>query len=335
MVFVLRKTLPRVWSLEAGVAMVVTDLHGDWDTYRRYRDRFVDLNAVGQADYLILTGDLIHREDEATPDRSLEIVLDVIAMQREYGQSILYLCGNHELPHIYSFILAKNGQMFTPSFEVALAESQRRAEIIALFDSLPFYVRTRAGLSLTHAGAASFFVETQYINEIMHWRHQHLLGWATMALESGDLEFLRRSYASRHHLPYDALAKYYLAVAGPDDPRYNDLLRGFVVSNHAAFDRVLWPALSTRCEKQYGRAYSQFLEAMLDALSIDFFPQQALVAGHMPTNGGYELVGRRHLRLSSGCHATPQLTGQYLLVDTARPIKEAKDLLPGLGSIYA
>ena len=34
----LTKTYPRLWSLEAGVAMVVTDLHGDWDRYVGYRD---------------------------------------------------------------------------------------------------------------------------------------------------------------------------------------------------------------------------------------------------------------------------------------------------------
>jgi hypothetical protein len=37
------KTHPRLWSLDAGVAMVVTDLHGDWDAYARYRDQFIGL----------------------------------------------------------------------------------------------------------------------------------------------------------------------------------------------------------------------------------------------------------------------------------------------------
>ena len=76
----LSKPYPRLRSLDAGKAMVVTDLHGDWDAYQRYRDRFVDLQASGQADYLIFTGDLIHREDDG-PDQSLEIVLDVISLQ--------------------------------------------------------------------------------------------------------------------------------------------------------------------------------------------------------------------------------------------------------------
>ncbi len=58
----LKKTFSRLWSLDAGIAMVVTDLHGDWDAYRRYRDCFVDLQAKHQADYLICAGDLIYSE---------------------------------------------------------------------------------------------------------------------------------------------------------------------------------------------------------------------------------------------------------------------------------
>ena len=64
--------MTRVIDLEAGMAMVVTDLHGDWDAYQRYRDHFLDLRANGRADYFILTGDLIHYEGSETEDKSLE-----------------------------------------------------------------------------------------------------------------------------------------------------------------------------------------------------------------------------------------------------------------------
>jgi Icc-related predicted phosphoesterase len=60
MSFTLTKPYSRLWSLDAGVVMVATDLHGDRDAYRRYRNRFVDLQAEGLADCLILTGDLVH-----------------------------------------------------------------------------------------------------------------------------------------------------------------------------------------------------------------------------------------------------------------------------------
>jgi len=329
----LRKTFPRLWTLEAGLAMVVADLHGDWDAYQRYRDRFVDLQASGQADCLILTGDLIHREDEG-PDQSIEIVQDVIALQAEYGQAIIYLFGNHELPHLYSISLAKGNKLFTPAFEAALTRRQCRTEVITLFNSLPFFLRTRAGISLTHAGASAPLADSEKIRQLFDWDHHQLLAWAEHTLAEEDLEILRLSYARVHGGPYDILVKYHLAVSGPDDPRYNDLLRGFVASNHPLFDKLLWPALFTRCEQQYGHDYPIFLNALFQELSVDFVPQQFLIAGHMTLKGGHQIIADRHLRLASAYHATPREAGQYLLFDAAKPLKNIKELLKGLGSVY-
>ncbi|MEW5960139.1 MAG: metallophosphoesterase [Chloroflexota bacterium] len=330
----LTKTFPRLWSLDAGLAMVVADLHGDGEAYRRYRDRFVDLQAGGRADYLIFTGDLIHREDEGL-DQSVEIVRDVLALQASYGQAIIYLCGNHELPHLYNISLAKGNRVFTPTFELAMKQQQCRAEVIALFDRLPFYLRTRAGVALAHAGAAPSLVESETAQRLFHWDHQQLLQWADEILTAEDIEILRLSYARVHRGPYDLLARYQLAVSGPDDPRYDDLLRGFVASSHPAFDKVLWPALFTRCEHEYGKTdYAIFLNAMLQELSGDFQPQEFLIAGHITIKGGYQVVADRHLRLASAYHATPREAGQYVLFDTGQRVKSMKDLLKKLGSVY-
>ena len=334
MTFSLTKPFPRLWSLEAGTAMVVTDLHGDWDAYRRYRDRFVDLQATGQVDCLILTGDLIHRETD-DPDQSLEIVLDVMDLQASYDQAIIYLCGNHELPHIYGISLTKRDKVFTPAFEAALSRNHCRAGAIALFDSLPFYLRTRAGVALTHAGAPAPIVDSGAAQQLFDWDHQRLLNWADEIMTGGDSDALRKGYARVYGGAYEALAKYYLAVSGPDDPRYNDLLRGFLAGNHPSFDRLLWPALFTRCENEYGRAdYAIFLAALLQELSVDFYPQQVLVAGHMTIDGGYKIIADRHLRLAAAHHATPREAGQYLLFDSAQPVQGVTDLLKGLGSVY-
>jgi hypothetical protein len=336
MTFTLTKPYPRLWTLEAGVAMVVTDLHGDWEAYRRYRDRFVDLQANGRADCLIFTGDLIHMENPDEPDKSLEIVLDVMALQASYGSAIIYLCGNHEMPHIYGISLAKGERIYTPAFEAILSQSQQRAEVIALFDSLPFYLRTRAGVMLAHAGASVPFAKPENALTLFNWSHQDLLAWADEVLASEDVESLRTGYARFQQAPsYEAMAQYYLAVSGPDDPRYNDLLRGFIATSHPTFDNLLWPALFTRCEKEYGLAdYSIFLNAMLQEVAVDFSPQRVLVAGHITMRGGSRFITERHLRLASAHHATPREAGQYLLFDTAQPVERVEDLLPGLGSVY-
>lgn len=332
----LTKSYPRLWSLDAGIAMVVTDLHGDGDAYRRYRDRFVDLHASGQADYLVLTGDLIHADDPHQPDQSLDMVLDVLALQASYGPAIIYLCGNHELPHIYAISLSKGKKIYTPAFEEALSQSQRRADIITLFDSLPFYLRTQAGVTVAHAGAAAIFTNPAHAVKLFNWNHQSLITWADETLAQGNLASLRNGYARlQGTVSYEALAKYFLAVSGPDDPRYNDLLRGFFASSHPTFDDLLWPALFTRCEKEYGLAdYEIFLAAMLKAISKEFAPQQVLVAGHMPIQGGHQIIGQRHLRLASGHNATPREAGQYLLFDTNQPVESVESLLDGLASVY-
>lgn len=335
MTSLLTKPFPRLWSLDHGIAMVVTDLHGDWDAYRRYRDRFTDLQAKGEADTLIFTGDLIHRENPAEPDQSLEIVLDVLNLQANYGETIIYLCGNHEMPHLYSISLARGRRVYTPDFEAAMSRSQRRAEIIALFDSLPFYLRTPAGVSLTHAGAPMSIADPANVRKLFEWSHWQLLVQAESFLSEEDIAALRSGYARLNHTSYEAMAKYYLAVSGPDDPRYNDLVRGFVASSLPSFKELLWPALFTRCEQSYGTTdYAIFLEAMLEALATDFYPQEVLVAGHMKIRGGYQIVAKRHLRLASAHHATPREAGHYLLFDTTRPVKGIEDLLPGLGSVY-
>jgi hypothetical protein len=316
--------------------MVVTDLHGDGDLYLRYRDRFLDLRARGQADALIFTGDLIHGEEPAKIDKSLGIVLDVLALQTSYGPAVIYLCGNHELPHIYGISLSKGEKLYTPAFELALDESGRRAEIIALFDSLPFYVRTRAGVTVTHTGAAAPFATPGNALKLFTWSHRDLLAWADEIMAAEDLEKLRRGYTRLQNGPsYEALARYYMAVSGPTDPRYNDLLRGFFASSHPSFDQLLWPALFTRCEKEYGLGdYAIFLEAMLHEISAGFYPQQVVIGGHNSIRGGHQLVTPRHLRLASGYHAAPLETGQYLLFDVARPITGIEELLSGLGSVY-
>jgi hypothetical protein len=331
----LTKSYPRLWSLDAGVAMVVTDLHGDWDAYRRYRDRFVNLQAKGRADFLIFAGDLVHQDDPTIPDHSLKILMDVLELRAAYGVAVIYLCGNHELPHIYGFGLSKGGTEYTPAFEAALSQSSRRSIVIDLLHSLPFYVRTAAGVSLAHAGASAPMTEMESASALYTWNHRQRLLKASTSLANTDVAGLRRAYARLSGAEsYDTLARHYLSVTGPDDPRYDDLLRGFFATTDDDF-RWLHSALLTKCEHEYGAAeYAKVLATTLQQLSIDHTSQQVLVAGHMTVPGGYQVIARRHLRLASASHATPREAGLYLLFDTARPIDGIDGLLSGFHSVY-
>jgi hypothetical protein len=298
----LTKPYPRLWSLNAGVVMV---------------------------------GDLIHQDSPTAPDHSLDIVLDVLALQATYGERIIYLCGNHELPHIYGFGLSKGKVEYTPAFEAALSQSSHRSVVLSLFLSLPFYVRTTAGVSLTHAGAADSMLDAQQAFKVFAWSHQDQLSEADALLADKNIAGLRRAYARLSQAEsYDALARHYLVVAGANDPRYNDLLRGFFATTGVDF-RCVRSALFTKCEREYGTAeYATMLTAMLQHLSVEYTPQRVLVAGHMTIPNGYEVIAGQHLRLASGCHATPREAGLYLLFDAARPIQEIEDLLPGLHNVY-
>jgi len=221
-----------------------------------------------------------------------------------------------------------------PSATGGPVRSQRRAEVIALFDPLPFYVRTRAGVTVAHAGASPPMVDSKHARQLFTWSHQQLLKWADEVMAQEDLESLRRGYAKLSQGSYDELVNYYLSISDRNDPRYNDLLRGFLASTHPSFGKLLWPALFTRCEHEYGRAdYDIFLAAILQEISVDFYPQQLLVAGHITIKGGHQISAKQHLRLASAHHATPREAGQYLLFDTAQPFNDIKDLSKWLGSV--
>ncbi|MCP4425101.1 MAG: hypothetical protein GY803_11445 [Chloroflexi bacterium] len=331
----LEKTYLRLWSINDGKVMVVTDLHGDWDAYQRYRDRFVDLNAKGKADGLIFTGDLIHTDSPDDPDHSLEIVLDVIKLQQTYGDAVIYLCGNHELPHIYGFGLSKGDREYTPDFEAALSQGGDRTAVINLLFSLPFFIRTAAGISVTHAGAAPTTEEEMSISSLFNYDHVALLTETDGRLVDADIGSLRRAYAKLSRAKsYDELAKHYLAVSGIEDPRYDHLLRSFVAISDPEYQR-LYAILFTKCEREYGEAaYSITLRSFLRELSVGYQPQKLLVAGHMTVSGGRQIVARRHLRLASGNHAIPREEGKYLLFDARHSVAGIADLRDCFYSVW-
>ncbi|MBE2220163.1 MAG: metallophosphoesterase [Anaerolineae bacterium] len=321
----------RVLDLEAGIAMVVTDLHGDGEAYARYRDRFLDLHAHGQADFLILAGDLLHRTPP-DPDNSLAMILDVLRLKAELGDRIIYLMGNHEMPHRYSFTLQRGNDVFTPRFEWAMADN--RPQIMALLDSLPFYVRTKAGVSLCHAGA--FPGASSSVGErLFALSHEMVLAETAVAIPSEIRPGYRRLLARQNKTSYDQLIHDNFAITSPDDPRYDDPLIGSVaLSNHPDLS-LLWNALFTRNEIQHGRAYPTYQKELLHALSYQFDTQATLVTGHIDCESGYTLVNKQQLRLASAKHAHPRESGHFLLFDVGEKISSAEELLTNLGSVFS
>lgn len=322
----------RVVDLETGRAMVVTDLHGDWDAYRRYRDHFMALHERGEADYLFILGDLIHRTSPPEADRSLDIVLDLIALKVELGDSLIVLLGNHELAHVYSIPISKGKQLYTPRFERVMGS--HRTEIIDFFDRLPFYIRTQAGVTLAHAGATSVISERDARKRLFTFSHQDILEETAVSLPMAERPYKRRQLAKRYGLSYDELARTYFAVSPDEFHRYDDFLIGATAMEQHPDCDLLWSAIFNKNEYEYGRQpYTLILDAMLHDFSTGFHPQRVMVTGHIDVEGGHAIIGRQ-LRLASAKHANPREAGQYLLFDLDERISKAEDLLPGLDSVF-
>ena len=326
------KKWQRIVDLTEGQAMVVTDLHGDWDAYRQYRDTFFQLRELGQADILILDGDLIHASAPASQDKSLEIILDIIELKKELGDSLVCVLGNHELPHIYSITLQKGDELFTPRFEFAMGE--HREKIVAFFDSLPFYVRTPGGVSVCHAGASTALGETNGIERLFNFSHQEVLTRTRAQITQEERPSLITAMRKMHGRTYNEMARKWFAVTGLDDPRYDDFLVGTLAMSDEDFE-LLWPAMFSRNEKEYGsNSYQVLLRTMLKALSDGYTQQSVLVTGHIDCNGGYKLVNRQQLRVASAKHASPREAGLYLLFNVRERFETATDLVPNLRSVF-
>ncbi len=326
--------MSRIVTVTQGRIMVVTDLHGDWLAYWRYVKRFFELRAEGLADRLLFCGDLIHSYGPEAGDYSLEIILDLLNLREELGDRLIVLIGNHEVPHLYGFPLRKGGVSFTPRFERALGA--HRAEVLAYFDSLPFFVRTAAGVALAHAGASRSGSSPAGFKALAQYSHAREINEVDERLSGQERAALRAAVVADERQSYDQLAFNELAVSGPSDPRYDHLLRGLLMSHWSENFPHLWDALFNRNEQEYGqREYRSALAGFLDNLSDGFEPQHFLVSGHIPVRGGSLIVADRQLRLASWAHAQPPEAGQYLVFDAAQRIESLEALQAGLGSVWA
>lgn len=321
----------RAVDLAGGRAFVVTDLHGAWDAYARYRDHFLRLYDRGDADQLIFLGDLVHGYGPPEEDHSLSILWDIMELEASLGQStVMVLLGNHELPHIYGVMLSKGDMAFTPRLEHALGEY--RGAVIDFFNRMPFLIRSPGGVMLTHAGAAPSTATPAAAARLLDFSHRELWQEADDLLSLDNVAALINTQLNMTVEAYERMAWEALAVTGPSDPRYLDLLRGFIVSSLQPEWPLLWDFFFSQCEGPMGpRAYGKVLERFLEVYEAEDAPQQVLLTGHIPVRGGYQVIAGRQLRLASWAHATPREEGCYLLFDVSKPVRTAEDLI---GSVH-
>lgn len=316
----------RIVDIQSGTAFVVSDLHGEWEPYVLYRDYFAHLHERGEAEYLIFLGDIIHGYGSEEDDASVDMLLDIMHLQEHYGHDkVIMLLGNHELPHIYGITLSKGDVNFTPRFEHALGE--HRPAIIEFLKSLPFAARTSNGVMLMHAGASGLTARQDAYDTLVDFEHDKLLSEADTLAHSDDVMQMVSRILKIDAETYEQAARKSLAVTGPDDPRFYDLLRGVIASNLEPEWSILWHFFFSRCEQDMLlEDYAGFLSEFLETYSTDV-PLRALVTGHISVRGGAAVIADRQLRIGSWAHALPPEDGSFLYLNTDVPINDAHDLM--------
>jgi hypothetical protein len=325
----------RYLNVRSGNLMVVADLHGDGDAFDRYVETFLAMRDAGDADRLVILGDLIHGYGDEESDHSIRMILRVIELQERFGKDvIIMLLGNHEMPHIYSVSLAKGELEFTPRFERSMGE--HREQIVSFLKTLPFAIRTANGVLLTHAGPDESSINR--IERLRHFNHDDLINEANQTLaQQDDLEKVYETYATLTGHSYQELALSYLGVEGPEDPRYPHLMRALFISERDHRFAVLWDFLFTQNERGLvPDTYEQICRRYLDAFTMGGpGPQRVCVSGHIVVpSGGFVAVNARHFRIASAAHARPRELGVYLMLENGISIEQASDLEPLVRSVF-
>jgi hypothetical protein len=329
-------TYSRLVTLKKGIAMVVTDLHGEYEPFARLISTFLQLRAEKKVDRLILCGDLLHATE--VKDGSLQMILDVMRLQNELGRdTVIMLSGNHELPHIYDVMFSRGDALIlNASLEEAVMQAQAdgiltREEFKNWLKSLPLYVVTKAGVTISHAGAPNFIQDAEILEAVLTFDHDALLHLGDDMLKQYDLEALIKKGS------YKDQVKMFLGITNPKDPAFFHLLRGQLLSNSQPMFKLIWSTLFAGNERNndiqgYLSTVENFLAHMTTLVE---FPQHILIAGHVVTKGGYNILGKQKFRLSSWTHATPKTSGKYLLLDCGKQVEDAYALEKHLYNTWA
>lgn len=316
----------RAVDLNRGPILAITDLHGDWDAYARYRNRFLKIWGAHSAARFVVLGDAIHGYGAAEDDRSVEILLDIIRLQDQMGpHTVIFLLGNHEFSHLYHVPLQKGNLAFMPRFERALGRHAKRVTRFLL--DAPFMVRTAGGVLLVHAGASAAPARPGAEWRMLDFSHEELLAEARRRLQRRDITQAIAQYERATGMIYGTAVADNMGLYDRSDPRYYDLLCGYVAHGIQPEWGLLWDFFFTQCEWAYGgEAYAEIVEDFLWAYSVGMAPQRVMASGHIAVEGCHKIVTPKHLRFESWAHAAPHEAGCYLLFDADQRYDTADEL---------
>ena len=139
-----------------GKALVVTDIHGNFDDFNRYIELWEDFKS--EDTHLILNGDYIHGMFNSS-DSSIEI-LDSVMYHCAHSKNFHALLGNHEWSHVSGEPVFKSGADQKKGFELQIEKKfgdiwkSKLDQYIDFFKTLPIAVRTENGVFISHAAPA-------------------------------------------------------------------------------------------------------------------------------------------------------------------------------------
>ena len=152
---------------QKGNALIITDLHGNLEDYRRYMEIWKDFN--DKNNHLILTGDFIH--SCYVNDGSLEII-DSVKTLYENEENFHVLLGNHEWAQILNESIYKGGLNQTQDFNGLVykkygEETVEKIEFYKkFFKTLAIAVRTKNKVLISHAGPSPHLKSEEDIKNI-------------------------------------------------------------------------------------------------------------------------------------------------------------------------
>ncbi|WP_321421361.1 metallophosphoesterase [uncultured Methanobacterium sp.] len=207
--------MKRILNLPAsGILLVITDLHGNGEDFKKYEN--IWKNHLEDGNQIILTGDLIHCSN-SSKDRSVEI-LKAVQDYSEY-ENFHLLLGNHEWCHIVDAPVYKGESNQKKDFEELLKLKfgyrwvEKLEEYVEFFKTLPFAAKTGNGVLISHSGPP---IDSVYLGDLENiteqcYHHNDMLDgllWKRdYEFNQEDLEFfLKRNNCKYHiigHTPVD------------------------------------------------------------------------------------------------------------------------------------
>lgn len=334
----------KVVDIDSGRWIVAADLHGNLEDYEQLKKIYNQKKSAGEIDGLILAGDTIHAYN--CEDKSKEIIDDLISLTNE-DSNVYVLLGNHELAHIHNFTFGAGHHEFTKDLELAIKDE--RAKYVEFFKSLPVYVRTKGGVTISHAGASK---QANNIEDVINMNHEDIIQENKENFEQLSPEDKERFKIlleqNLYGMTYTEALKVFRGITLKDSEKDDSLLQGeffhksHLLKKHPDKEEqpnpdMAWlgDMLFNINESAYGHlGYLKVIEDFLKNVSEDCDPQNLIVSGHIHSKAGFAIFEDKNLRITSSAEIQDPAAKTLLIIDAKERYSSARDLANNLCSLH-